>query len=101
HDVGPDHIESASFMALAGVTGGELRIRDTDPDDLRMIRLVFRRLGLHTQLDGGDVIVPGGQKLVAARDVGECKSKAQDGPWPAFPADLTSIAIALATQSEG
>jgi UDP-N-acetylglucosamine 1-carboxyvinyltransferase len=101
HDVGPDHIEIGSFMALAGVTGGELRIRDTDPDDLRMIRLVFRRLGLHTQLDGGDVIVPGGQKLVAERDVGEYKSKVQDGPWPAFPADLTSIAIALATQCEG
>jgi UDP-N-acetylglucosamine 1-carboxyvinyltransferase len=101
HDVGPDHIEIGSFIALAGVTGGELRIRDTDPDDLRMIRLVFRRLGLHTQLDGGDVIVPGGQKLVAERDVGEYKSKVQDGPWPAFPADLTSIAIALATQCEG
>jgi UDP-N-acetylglucosamine 1-carboxyvinyltransferase len=101
HDVGPDHIEIGSFMALAGVTGGELRIHDTDPDDLRMIRLVFRRLGLHTQLDGGDVIVPGGQKLVAERDVGEYKSKVQDGPWPAFPADLTSIAIALATQCEG
>jgi UDP-N-acetylglucosamine 1-carboxyvinyltransferase len=101
HDVGPDHIEIGSFIALAGVTGGELRIRDTDPDDLRMIRLVFRRLGLHTQLDGGDVIVPGGQRLVAERDVGEYKGKVQDGPWPAFPADLTSIAIALATQCEG
>ncbi|HEU4978069.1 MAG TPA: UDP-N-acetylglucosamine 1-carboxyvinyltransferase [Solirubrobacteraceae bacterium] len=101
HDIGPDHIEIGSFMALAGVTGGELRIRDTDPDDLRMIRLVFRRLGLHSELDGGDVIVPGGQKLVAERDVGEYKSKVQDGPWPAFPADLTSIAIALATQCEG
>jgi UDP-N-acetylglucosamine 1-carboxyvinyltransferase len=101
HDVGPDHIEIGSFMALAGVTGGELRIRDTEPPDLRMIRLVFRRLGLHTELDGADVIVPGGQKLEAERDVGEYKAKVQDGPWPAFPADLTSIAVALATQAEG
>jgi UDP-N-acetylglucosamine 1-carboxyvinyltransferase len=101
HDVGPDHIEIGSFMALAGVTGGELRIQGTEPDDLRMIRLVFRRLGLRTELDGADVIVPGGQKLVAERDVGEYKAKVQDGPWPAFPADLTSIAIALATQCEG
>jgi UDP-N-acetylglucosamine 1-carboxyvinyltransferase len=101
HDVGPDHIEIGSFMALAGVTGGELRIRDTEPPDLRMIRLVFRRLGLHTELDGADVIVPGGQKLEAERDVGEYKAKVQDGPWPAFPADLTSIAVALATQCKG
>src|SRR6478735_1555356 len=101
HDVAPDHIEIGSFMALAGVTGGELRIKDTVPADLRMIRLVFERLGLRTQLDGNDVIVPGDQKLVAQADVGEYKSKIQDGPWPAFPADLTSIAVALATQAEG
>ena len=101
HSVGPDHIEIGSFMALAGVTGGELRIKDTVPGDLRMIRLVFERLGLHTELDGNDVLVPGGQKLVAQADVGEYKSKIQDGPWPAFPADLTSIAVALATQAEG
>jgi len=101
HTIGPDHIEIGSFMALAGVTGGELRICDTIPRDLRMIRLVFDRLGLRSELDGNDVLVPGGQKLVVARDVGEHKITVQDGPWPAFPADLTSIAVALATQSTG
>ncbi|HEY1458361.1 MAG TPA: UDP-N-acetylglucosamine 1-carboxyvinyltransferase, partial [Solirubrobacteraceae bacterium] len=101
HDVAPDHIEIGSFMALAGVTGGELRIKDTVPGDLRMVRLVFERLGLRSQLDGNDVIVPGGQKLIIQSDVREYKSKIQDGPWPAFPADLTSIAVALATQAEG
>jgi UDP-N-acetylglucosamine 1-carboxyvinyltransferase len=101
HVVGPDHIEIGSFMALAGVTGGEMRIKDTAPEDLRMIRLVFERLGLHTELDGADVLVPGGQRLEARRDVGEYTSKVQDGPWPAFPADLTSIVIALATQCTG
>jgi UDP-N-acetylglucosamine 1-carboxyvinyltransferase len=101
HAVGPDHIEIGSFMAIAGVTGGELRIKDTVPDDLRMVRLVFKRIGLHSDLEGNDVVVPGNQKLVAQRDVGEYKAKVQDGPWPAFPADLTSIAVALATQCEG
>ncbi|MFM8763078.1 MAG: UDP-N-acetylglucosamine 1-carboxyvinyltransferase [Solirubrobacterales bacterium] len=101
HQVGPDHIEIGSFMALAGVTGGEMRIVDTEPDDLSMIRIVFGKLGLVSELDGADVVVPGGQKLVASRDLGEYKAKVQDGPWPAFPADLTSIAVALATQSEG
>jgi UDP-N-acetylglucosamine 1-carboxyvinyltransferase len=101
HDIGPDHIEIGSFIALAGVTGGELVIKATEPEDLRMIRLVFGRLGLRTEIDGADVIVPGEQQLVAQRDVGEYKSKVQDGPWPAFPADLTSIALALATQCSG
>jgi UDP-N-acetylglucosamine 1-carboxyvinyltransferase len=101
HTVGPDHIEIASFMALAGVTGGELRVRGCVADDLRMIRIVFERLGLHSEFDGDDCVVPGGQKLVVARDAGNYQSKVEDGPWPAFPADLTSIAVALATQSEG
>jgi UDP-N-acetylglucosamine 1-carboxyvinyltransferase len=101
HHIAPDHIEIGSFMALAGVTGGELRIKDTVPSDLRMIRLVFERLGLRSELDGHDVVVPGGQELVAQADVGGYKGKIQDGPWPAFPADLTSIAVALATQAHG
>jgi UDP-N-acetylglucosamine 1-carboxyvinyltransferase len=101
HEVGPDHIEIASFMALAGVTGGELRIQACRPTDLYMIRLVFERLGLRSEVDGDDVVVPGDQRLSIRRDVGEHKAKVQDGPWPAFPADLTSIAVALATQSEG
>jgi UDP-N-acetylglucosamine 1-carboxyvinyltransferase len=101
HAVSPDHIEIASFMALAGVTGGELRIRGCVPADMRMICLVFERLGLRSTWDGEDIVVPGGQKLVVARDAGDSQSKVEDGPWPAFPADLTSIAVALATQSEG
>jgi len=101
HTIAPDHIEIGSFIALAGVTGGELVVKDTVPEDLRMIRLVFDRLGLRTELHGADVIVPGNQRLVIRNDAGEYTPKIQDGPWPAFPADLTSVALALATQAEG
>ncbi|HWC85038.1 MAG TPA: UDP-N-acetylglucosamine 1-carboxyvinyltransferase [Solirubrobacteraceae bacterium] len=101
HRLAPDHIEIGSFMALAGVTGGELVVKDTLPQDLRMIRIVFERLGLHSELDGNDVIVPGAQKLVIRDDAGGIQPKVDSGPWPAFPADLTSVALALATQSEG
>jgi UDP-N-acetylglucosamine 1-carboxyvinyltransferase len=101
YTVSPDHIEIASFMALAGVTGGELRIEGCVSEDLRMIRMVFRRLGLDSWMDDGTCFVPGGQTLRVQRDAGDYQSKVEDGPWPAFPADLTSIAVALATQSEG
>jgi UDP-N-acetylglucosamine 1-carboxyvinyltransferase len=101
HTIAPDHIEIGSFMALAGVTGGELIVKDTVPEDLRMIRLVFERLGLRSEVRGSDVIVPGNQSLVVRNDAGEYMPKVEDGPWPAFPADLTSIAVALATQAEG
>src|SRR2546421_3030845 len=101
HGIAPDHIEIGSFMALAGVTGGELVVRDTVPEDLRMICLVFERLGLRTEVRGADIIVPGNQRLVLRNDAGDYMSKVEDGPWPAFPADLTSIALALATQADG
>jgi UDP-N-acetylglucosamine 1-carboxyvinyltransferase len=101
HTIAPDHIEIGSFMALAGVTGGELIVKDTVPADLRMVRLVFERIGLRSEVRGSDVIVPGNQELVVRNDAGDYMPKVEDGPWPAFPADLTSIAMALATQSEG
>jgi UDP-N-acetylglucosamine 1-carboxyvinyltransferase len=101
HTISADHIEVGSFMALAAATGGEVRIRDVEPLDLLMICRQFRRLGLRSEVDGRDVVVPPGQALSVRADVGEMIPKIEDGPWPAFPADLTSIALALATQADG
>jgi UDP-N-acetylglucosamine 1-carboxyvinyltransferase len=101
HTISPDHIEVGSFMALAAATGGKLRIRDVEPADLLMVRRQFRRLGLGSEIDGADVIVPPGQSLEIESDLGDAMAKVEDGPWPAFPADLTSIALALATQAQG
>ncbi len=97
----PDHIEVASFMALAAATGGELRVRDARPEDLVMIRRQFKRLGLQSMIEGNDVLVPPEQRLEIRDDTGDAIAKIDDGPWPAFPADLTSIALALATQARG
>ena len=101
HRICPDHIEVASFMALAAATKGELRVRDAEPEDLVMIRRQFRRLGLQSMVEGNDVLVPPEQVLKIRSDLGEATPKIEDGPWPAFPADLTSIALALATQADG
>jgi UDP-N-acetylglucosamine 1-carboxyvinyltransferase len=101
YTIGPDYIEIGSFVALAACTGGELRIKDTAPGDLRMTRLAFERLGCRIEMDGNDVVVPPEQRLRIRDDEGEAISKIEDGPWPAFPADLTSIALALATQADG
>ena len=101
HTISADHIEVGSFMALAAATGGELRIRDVEPIDLLMVRRQFRRLGLQSEIDGRDMLVPPGQRLRVQSDLGDAIPKIEDGPWPAFPADLTSIALALATQADG
>jgi UDP-N-acetylglucosamine 1-carboxyvinyltransferase len=101
HTISPDHIEVGSFMALAAATGGELRIREVEPSDLVMVRRQFRRLGLRSDVEGTDVVVPAEQRLDVETDLGGAIPKIEDGPWPAFPADLTSIALALATQANG
>jgi UDP-N-acetylglucosamine 1-carboxyvinyltransferase len=101
HTISPDHIEVGSFMALAAATGGELRIHDVEPEDLVMVRRQFGRLGLESKIEDGTVLVPPEQHLQVKADLGDAIPKIEDGPWPAFPADLTSIALALATQADG
>jgi UDP-N-acetylglucosamine 1-carboxyvinyltransferase len=97
----PEHIEVGSFIGLAAVTGGEITVDDVEPDDLVSILPAFERLGVSVEIDGKSVRVPPNQALEIQDDVGGQIPKLEDGPWPAFPADLTSIAVALATQSRG
>lgn len=101
HTIISDHIEVGSFIGLAAVTGGELRILNAVPEQMRMTCLVYKKLGVEIKVDGRDIIVPGGQDLKVAYDVHEAIPKIDDGVWPAFPSDLMSIALVIATQSEG
>ncbi|MGI8586165.1 MAG: UDP-N-acetylglucosamine 1-carboxyvinyltransferase [Chloroflexia bacterium] len=101
HRVMSDHMEVGSFIGLAAVTGSEIRIRDAVPQHLHMTRLVFERLGVRIEVEGDDLFVPGGQELRIASDTHGAILKIDDGPWPAFPSDLMSIALVVATQSEG
>ena len=97
----PDHIEVASFVGLGAVTEGEMVIEDVIPEHMVGVRHGFERLGVEWHAEGSSVRVPGGQELVVRDDLGSQIPKVEDGPWPAFPADLTSIALAVATQSRG
>jgi UDP-N-acetylglucosamine 1-carboxyvinyltransferase len=99
--IASEHIEVCSFIGLVAVTGGDVTIEDVVPDDLAPILPVFGRLGVHVELDGTTLRVPPEQRLVIQDDLGGQVPKIEDGPWPAFPADLTSIALAVATQAQG
>ncbi len=101
YTIGPDHIEVGSFIGLAVMTGGELLVQDVVPDDLRPIEVGFSRLGVRWQLEGSSLRVSRDQELAVHDDLGAAIPKIDDGPWPAFPADLTSIALAIATQASG
>jgi UDP-N-acetylglucosamine 1-carboxyvinyltransferase len=99
--VGPEHIEVGSFIGLAAVTGGDVTIEDVEPKDLLAILPTLERLGIHVEIDGSTLRVPPNQELEITDDLGGQIPKIEDGPWPAFPADLTSIAVTVATQARG
>jgi UDP-N-acetylglucosamine 1-carboxyvinyltransferase len=99
--IGPDHIEVASFIGLAAVTGGEVTIEGVAAKDLVPILPSFARLGVRVEIDGPSVRVSADQELAVLDDVGGYIPKIEDGPWPAFPSDLTSIVATVATQARG
>jgi UDP-N-acetylglucosamine 1-carboxyvinyltransferase len=101
YTIGPDYLEVASFIGASVVTGGELTIRQAAPHHLDMARLVLGRLGVQWEVQGDDIYLPKDQKLEVTPDVGGKIPQISVMPWPAFPTDLMSIAIVIATQSTG
>jgi UDP-N-acetylglucosamine 1-carboxyvinyltransferase len=101
HAIGPEHIEVGSLIGMAAVTGGDITIEGIAADDLWPILPVFRRFGIEIELGPDWARVPPGQQLEVVDDLHGAIPKVEDGPWPAFPADLTSIAVIVATQARG
>src|SRR5205085_2398481 len=100
-EIGPDHIEVGSFIGLAAITGSDVTIDGVKDADLVSILHAFEKLGVRVEQGDGFVRVPPRQELVVQDDLGGHVPKIEDGPWPAFPSDLTSVALTVATQADG
>jgi UDP-N-acetylglucosamine 1-carboxyvinyltransferase len=101
YTIGPDYLEVVSFIGAAAVTRGSVLIKNAGPQHLDMIEMVFKRIGVRWEIDGEDIFVPEDQVLAIEPDLGEAIPEISVMPWPAFPTDLMSIAIIVATQSQG
>ncbi|NDJ62347.1 MAG: UDP-N-acetylglucosamine 1-carboxyvinyltransferase, partial [Chloroflexi bacterium] len=99
--VGADYIEVGSFIGAAVITGGSLTIKHADPQHLEMSALAFGKLGVTWVTRGEDLVVPAQQPLSVVNDLGNRIPVIKAQPWPAFPSDLMSIALVVATQSAG
>jgi UDP-N-acetylglucosamine 1-carboxyvinyltransferase len=100
-EVGPDHIEVGSFIGLAAITGGDVTIDGVKQADLVSILHGFEKFGVAVERGDDNVRVPPRQELVVQDDLGGHVPKIEDGPWPAFPSDLTSVVLTVATQAHG
>lgn len=100
--IGPDYLEVMSFVGAAVVTHSALRIRNAGPEYLDMSAQVFKRMGVEWQVENGkDIFVPAEQSLAIIPDLGNAIPEIKTNVWPAFPTDLISLAITIATQTEG
>lgn len=99
--IGPDYMEVISYVGAAVVTGGEITIRKAGPEYLSMIKQVIQRLGITWEVQGEDIFVPANQSQVIKPDFRGAIPEISVMPWPAFPSDLMSVAIVMATQSSG
>ena len=101
HTIGPDYLEIGSLIGLAAVTRSDIKITDVRIDELRMILHTFERLGVKPTWDGSSLHVTPDQPLAVRRDLHGSIPRIDDSPWPAFPTDLMSIVITVATQCDG
>ena len=99
--IGADFMEVGSFIGAAAITGGEIRIKKADPQNLAMVRIVYNKLGVDWIDDGDDIIVPADQKMEIEPALGGRIPQIKPMPWPGFPPDLMSIALIIATQAKG
>mgnify|MGYP000950730358 CR=1 FL=1 len=101
YTIGPDLLEVVSYIGAAVVTRGSIRIYNAGVKHLEMVKQVFYRLGVHWQVEGNDILVPKEQPLKIISDLDGAVPEIKTNVWPAFPTDLTSIAITVATQTSG
>jgi UDP-N-acetylglucosamine 1-carboxyvinyltransferase len=99
--VSADYLEVGSYLGAAAITDGSIRIREADPQYLDMIALVFRKLGVEWEVEGNDVVIQRGQALRIRRDLGNAIPEIKCQIWPAFPTDMMSVALTVATQAIG
>ena len=102
HTVAPDYIETGSFLTLSAVTGGALEIENPgDKLTLSVLQKGFEKLGVNWTVTNGILTLKNETSRATRPDLGNFTPKIEDGIWPAFPSDLMSVMIVLATQTQG
>ena len=94
YDVLPDRIESGTYLAAAAITGGHVRIKDTQPRVLDAVIEKLREAGAEVEV---------GERWIDL-DMKGCRPRATNirtSPYPAFPTDMQAQFTSLNVVSDG
>jgi UDP-N-acetylglucosamine 1-carboxyvinyltransferase len=101
HTLLPDMIEIGSFIGLAAMTASEITIKNVRYDQLGIIPLIFRRLGIQMELRGDDLFIPAQEHYEIESFIDGSILTVADAPWPGFTPDLLSVVLVTAMQARG
>ncbi|HEX4545478.1 MAG TPA: UDP-N-acetylglucosamine 1-carboxyvinyltransferase [Candidatus Acidoferrum sp.] len=94
HTVIPDRIEAGTFLVAGAITGGELTVKNCEPEHLGAVVAKLQQTGVRIEaVDGTTMRVLPAKKLIGVDMTTE--------EYPGFPTDMQAQYMALATQAEG
>jgi UDP-N-acetylglucosamine 1-carboxyvinyltransferase len=93
HSVVPDRVVAATYVAVAGMTGGDVTITDARPDHMEMLLRKVNQMGVVTTLGPDGLRATAAQRLLAA-DVATL-------PYPGVATDFSPLLVAMLTGADG
>ena len=93
HRVIPDRIEAGTFLCAAAITGGDVLVRDCDPEHLESALAALHDMGCTLDVGPDSVRLQAPERLRAVEIVTR--------PYPAFPTDMQAQFMAASCLADG
>ena len=93
HTVVPDRVVAATYLAAAGMTGGDVTVADARPDHMEMLLRKVNLMGVVTEMGPNGLRATASARLVAA-DVATL-------PYPGVATDYSPLLVAMLTVADG
>ncbi len=94
HTIITDRIVTGTYMAAAGITGGELLLRNVIPEHLHAITAILRESGCRISIRGSTMYIVAPLRLRAVDIL-------RTLPYPGFPTDMQAQLLAMLTVARG
>ncbi|MCZ2203704.1 UDP-N-acetylglucosamine 1-carboxyvinyltransferase [Bartonella sp. A05] len=92
----PDRIEAGTYAMAVAMTGGDVLLKNANPDHLTEVLQVLQKTGLDIEVKPEGIQVKRNQNQTKIIPV-----DIKTGPYPAFPTDLQAQFMALMTRAQG